>query len=116
MRTLILVLVTIVLSSLNAVSQAQIPVPPPVTQPPPVLIQIPPEINQAPVLNCASVEWLNQQSESLLATISCYLNRQSVQTLKKLETQHKLTPVQLIEGRIQLLDKLARQNTVSHCK
>lgn len=60
--------------------------------------------------------WLQQQADSLLDIIGCYLGKKSLNNEVALEKKTDSDPKHLIEVRIRLLKTLASHNTASHCK
>jgi hypothetical protein len=123
MRILACVLGVMFLSVLCAGQQ---PAPPP---PPPPQIDLPTKTPAAPPVTPVAVttgdpqktvtvaaDWLKQQSDDLLSVAACYLDKASVENLIKAETDKQLDVMKTIEVRINLLAKLAKENTASHCQ
>lgn len=93
------------------------PTPPP---PPPKPAQVDSEINTDELASPDEVPdpWPQKQADALLAIVSCYLDKPSVEKEVALELKGKdgSNPRHLVEVRIKLLMTLAKHNATSHCQ
>jgi hypothetical protein len=75
------------------------------------------DVDQTPNVQLPdSAQWLQQQSDSLLDIMGCYLEPPSLSNEVSAEKKSGDDPKSLIEQRIKFLKTVAQHNTASHCK
>jgi len=63
-----------------------------------------------------SEEWFTAQSDQLLQTLECFLDKQSIENQRKAESKNDLSPPAVLAARVKLLAALVQKNSRNHCK
>jgi hypothetical protein len=61
-------------------------------------------------------QWFSTQSDLLLQTLACFLDKQSIDNQQKAESKNGLNPPGVLAARVKLLATLVQKNSRNHCK